>query len=988
MIRNKITICVAFLLVGKITAQQSAQLSDKTRYRLELADNLYETKIFHPSKYLYDRQYFYNDFLTVMEQEAAQFFGNLIGVLLQKQNAEQGLDAFIAQNPQSAFWGRSNLPLADYYLAKKDFTKALEVLKKINPTHLSKSENENYILKYGYTKFMLGDTDSAKNALTEVYASSTNHGKESIAYMLGHLHYSDEEYAKAFEYFDVLKNHPHYAQTVQPYYVQMYYNEGQYDKAIMEGMALIENGGAESFVNEAKKIVGESYFRQEQYPDAYPYLKEYIDSTAHPTDADLYEMGFVAAQMERYSEAVSYYNQLINSQSPLAQNAFYQLGNAYLQNGQKAEALSAFRSASQMEYDLDAKRLAAYQYAKLSYEIGNPFEPSSKALQDYLDQYSQENERSEMQRLLVQSYMYSGDFKATLDAIDRMKNKSSKINQIDQEVSYLLGAEEYNNARYEMAEIYLSRSLQNPINKTFSDNAQYALAQVYYSQGRYEEALEQFKKIEQSPSFQKKSQFQYDLGYTYLKLNKFAEARKAFEKYVASGDKEHREDALARIANTHYAENNAGEAIKTINTITNQDANTMFQKAVALGDLEKHNEKISALKSLLAQYPNSEYTDDAHYEMGVAYAMLLDYKNSDASFQKVLKNSQEAELIIQSEIHLVQNDIQQNKLNEAEKQLLILGKKYQGTPFSGRVMTSAKLLYGQKGDAHGLQKLAQSMGESITQNEIEEIHLTTARNLYADKKYTQAIPLYEKYLVQNSLSENYTIAQYELAESYYQTKQYGKAYLLLDEMSKTPSPYQEEAMTRMAQIHLKDKKYNEAKGILEKIKSSNHPSIKRFAMTELLTIYSAQNDMVKAVPLAQEIQKISGISASVIDQAKAIEARALLNEGKEKEAQNSFAKLEKSPNRAVAAEALFRKAFFQNKAKSYKPSNETIFRLSNHYASEEYWGGKALIVMAKNYIGLKDNYQASYTLDQIIENYQDFEEIIQEAKQVKLTIKK
>ncbi len=44
--------------------------------------------------------------------------------------------------------------------------------------------------------------------------------------------------------------------------------------------------------------------------------------------------------------------------------------------------------------------------------------------------------------------------------------------------------------------------------------------------------------------------------------------------------------------------------------------------------------------------------------------------------------------------------------------------------------------------------------------------------------------------------------------------------------------------------------------------------------------------------------------------------------------------------------------------------------------------------MAKNYIGLKDNYQASYTVDQIIANYQDFPEIVAEAKEVKSQIKK
>jgi hypothetical protein len=46
------------------------------------------------------------------------------------------------------------------------------------------------------------------------------------------------------------------------------------------------------------------------------------------------------------------------------------------------------------------------------------------------------------------------------------------------------------------------------------------------------------------------------------------------------------------------------------------------------------------------------------------------------------------------------------------------------------------------------------------------------------------------------------------------------------------------------------------------------------------------------------------------------------------------------------------------------------------------------VLMARNYLALKDNYQASYTCDQIISNYSDFPEVVAEAKEVKSQIKK
>ena len=155
-----------------------------------------------------------------------------------------------------------------------------------------------------------------------------------------------------------------------------------------------------------------------------------------------------------------------------------------------------------------------------------------------------------------------------------------------------------------------------------------------------------------------------------------------------------------------------------------------------------------------------------------------------------------------------------------------------------------------------------------------------------------------------------------------------------------------------------------------------------------MKIASDEKDFKNAEKYAEFVLANDKNSIAVQEQAKVIKARSLMNNGKDKDAQNAYSVLEKSANTEVAAESLYAKAFYQNKGKAYKSSNEIIFKLANNYASEEYWGAKALVLMAKNYIGLKDNYQASYTADQIIANYKDFPEIVAEAKEVKKSIKK
>ena len=126
-----------------------------------------------------------------------------------------------------------------------------------------------------------------------------------------------------------------YAKLVKPYYVQLYFNEKDYEKAIVEGNDLSQEDISSAYKAEVHKIIGESYFMQKQYAEAYPHLKAYLQTQQNPSKVILYEMGFVAANLQNLTRQFLYYNQLVNSNSAFSQNAYYQLGNAYLEVGKK-----------------------------------------------------------------------------------------------------------------------------------------------------------------------------------------------------------------------------------------------------------------------------------------------------------------------------------------------------------------------------------------------------------------------------------------------------------------------------------------------------------------------------------------------------------------------------------------------------------------------------------------------------------------------------
>ena len=983
---KKILLSVAVLYLNFSNAQQSRYFNNKENYRYHLAENLYETKVYEASHYEYVRQYYFNDFLSASQKEASSFFENIINVILQKEYADKGISAFIEEYPHSAYVSQASLPMADYYLSIKNFEKVVETLQKINQFSLSKEENQQYVLKLGYAKFMLGDIQGATEALEEAYQNTDSSSRMEIAYMLGHLYYVNNQQNRAIEYFDEIENEEKYSYLVRPYYIQMYFNNKDFDKAILEGEYLLNISKSSDYKIELHKIIGESYFMKKKYSSAYPHLKIYLENQTHALDKDLYEMGFVCSQLNKYDEAVSYYNQLINSKSELSQNAYFQLGNAYLQTYKKQEALSAYRSAYQMNYDLNVKQLAHLQYAKLSYDIGNPFDSASSVIQDYIQNYPNDTETPKMKILLVKSYLYSGNYKKTIEMIDKLSNRNTEIDKINQEVSFLLGTEEFNKGNLDEAEKYFNRSLKISEISQISARALYWLGQVYYNKGNYPSAIVRYEKL-LNTNFVEKQQLTYDLGYAYFKSKKFEKAKEYFKEYLKNPKEEYKTDAQLRLADTYYANNQLDEAVDIYNKMDSVSDYTLFQKSMALGFKGDISGKIANLNTLTSKYSHSDYLDDAWYELGTAYTSQNEYKVANDFFEKVVKNSTDKELIANAQIYKAQNYIEQNQEDRGLSELQKLGIIYKNSPYAEKIVQASRPVFINKGDIAGYELFARDLGVKLDNSDIDEIQLTLAKKSFNEKKYSDAISHYKKYLLQNPSGTTKFQAQYELGESYYQTKQNDKATDIFSEITSIQNDYQEDAQLRLAQIYLSEKKIPEAKKYLDLLINSDNQNIRNFANIELMKISLDNKDLNNAERYADEILKNSKNSASILESAKVVKARSLMLKSKDTEAQKMYILLEKSSNVSVLAEAYYAKAYYQNKAKNYKQSNETIFKLANNYASEEYWGAKALLVMSKNYIGLKDKYQASYTIDQVIEHYADFPDVVEEAKKIKKTIK-
>ena len=83
----------------------------------------------------------------------------------------------------------------------------------------------------------------------------------------------------------------------------------------------------------------------------------------------------------------------------------------------------------------------------------------------------------------------------------------------------------------------------------------------------------------------------------------------------------------------------------------------------------------------------------------------------------------------------------------------------------------------------------------------------------------------------------------------------------------------------------------------------------------------------------------------------------------------------------AAAEAKYNLAALQYAKGDYKASQKICFDLINNMPNYDYWVAKSFILLADNYLALKDKLQARSTLLSIIDGYEGKDEIVAIAKE-------
>lgn len=929
----------------------------------------------------------------LLESDCAFYIANC-AVRLNQQNADQLMEDFVNDYPTSTKRNTAYVDVADYYFNNGKFAYAKKWYDKVDETSLARNEREKFNFNNGYVAFTTKNFKDAKKYLSRV-ENSQKYGSQA-KYYIGFMAYESDDYNQANQYFDQVSDNEKYKEKLSYYQADLNFKLGKFEEAIALAKEQLPNSDRNE-VSELNKIIGESYFNLEKYAKAIPYLSEYKGKQGKWSNTDYYQLGYAYYKQGNYDKAISEFNKIVDGKNAVAQNAYYHLGESYVHVNKKQEALNAFRNASQMDFDLKIQEDAWLNYAKISYEIGNPYQSVPQVLTSYLETYPNSAYKEDIETLLIDSYITSKNYQ---EALKLLKGKNSFENKVAyQKVAFYRGMELYNEGKYQEALSMFSNSLKEPRDSKFTTRATFWKAETNYNVSNYEEALIGFKQFLQQSHAAETIEYKniyYNLAYTYFKQKNYSQAIQNFKQFIGNkqDDAIRLNDAYLRLGDAYFVSSQYAQAIDAYDEaikINKIDADyAFFQQAISYGYEGKASKKISELETFLQKYPKSTFRDDAMFELGNSYVKANEDVKALKMYNRLQTDYQMSTfvpraMLRQGLIHYNNSDNEQ-----ALNTFKAIAKDYPGTAEANQAVSTARLIYIDLGRVNDYATWVRTLDYvEVTDADLDHTTYESAEKKYIDNKTDDAIKQFNSYLSQ------FPKGLHALQAHFYLAKLYDKKGLKENAIphyqyvaDASPSEFTQESLFKVSQIYLENKQWMEAIPVLKRLEQeASFPQNVVFAQSNLMKANYQLEAYSEAVAYAEKVLSQGVVDSKIKSDAHVIIARSAMKTNNEERAKTAYAEVEKTATGEAAAEALYYQAYFKNKAGAYEASNETVQRLAKDYSSYKYFSAKGLVLMAKNFYQLDDAFQATYILESVMENFKEFPEVVSQAQDTLSNIK-
>ncbi len=924
---------------------------------------------------------------------------------------------------------------AEYYVAycalnlnNADGTQLISTFVKKYPNH-PKAAKAYYSL--GVSAFDAADYDTANRYLKLAnLATLSSTEKAETNFKIAYSAFALNKKEESIKYFDIAKRQQgSYTADANYYAGFLAYIDSDYDKALID---LKKAGENENYQNRVPIMLASSYYKQQRYGELLTYVANYKDIETESRRIDyLYQIyqlaGEAAYEESRYAESLDYYglyrqlaersiteqtlyriayaNYALGNVEPaiedfkrvalkddtLSQYASYYLGQLYVGQSNYLFATSAFDKASKLEFNKQIQEESAFNVAKVNFEA-KKYSQAIISLDRFVKQYPASNYVLEANNLLSEAFLNTNDFTRAIAFIERIENKSDRIKEAYQKVTFYKGTEYYNTAKYKTAIQLFDKSLTYQIDKDLVTASYYWKGEAFATLRDYRSAIDAYQKVfstrNRTSDYNLKAN--YGLGYSYFNTRDYPNARIYFKRYVDAlqnaQNRQNYNDAILRLADCYYVDKEYASAISYYQrAIDNNNPNVdyaYFQKGVVRDFQDKSDDAIASLDVVINRYSRSLYYDDAIYKKAQIQLETRKFRESIQGFTRIIERLDQSPFIPYAYESRALAFFNLNELDKAEEDYKTILDKY----VTSRVANSALL---------GLQNtlklndkvlefdkyLAKYRNANPDNESLENIELEAAKNLYFSQEYNAAIGAFEEYEKNYPESPLREQAKFYRAESYYRQGEVEQGLDLYYELDRSGQINDMDVVfQRIGELQLKNGDFQEAVNYYSKLESiAKSKRQENDAWVGLLDAHFKLSNYEEMRTYADNIIKKGNISVDATHRAQLYLGKSAYSEGDFDEAIDQLLSTVNIANDAYGAEAqyLLGRIFYQQE--QYQQSLNTLFEFSENFSDYDEWLGRAFLLIADNYMALSELFQAKATVNSIIE-YSPVESIVEEAK--------
>jgi TolA-binding protein len=920
-----------------------------------------------------------NSNFPVSEQVEAKYYSIVCGLKLNESAAEAAAKEFIEVEHNEPRIQMLSYQLGEYYFRQQKFSDALTYYEKAGIDNLSNREIAEMKFHQAYSYFTLEQFDKAKPLFNSIRQIPSDPNYIDANYYYGFISFYEKNYDQALESFRKVENQPTY-QKIVPYYIaEIYYFNGDKDKAIAYGEEKINSGG-QYYDLQLKQLVGHAYFEKKNYKKALPYLQEYNNKTTKVRREDLYEISYTYYETNQLDKAIAGFKELGGKEDSLAQNSMYLLADSYLKTGQKANARSAFLFCASNSSNPIQKEISSINYAKLSFDLGYQ-DIASTELQNFINNYPNSKYIGEAKELLVNVLANTNNYKDALTLYEGLSGKSETVKRVYPKILYGRAVEFINEQQLQKADSLLSMVLQAPYNQSQLPYVYFWKGEIAYRSNKVDEAIEYLNNYLKNPVSSGEvnvANAKYDLGHAYLQKENYRQALANFEqvaKRITPNSTPVEQDAYLRTADAQFMNRNYRQAQEMYDVVINNNLPSadyaIYQKAIISGAANRTSDKIRLLQSIEQRYPNSSLIPDANLEIANTYLAEEDYRSAIASLNKVVKNKNATSLHPQGYLKLGIAYFNLDNNPDALANFKTLISSYPNSAESDAAVEYIRDIFVEDQKPSEYVAFMKQNGKEISYSEQDSLTYASAQMRYDNNDKQNAVAGFKDYLNKFPNGRYAIDANYLIAETYNEKKDYENALIGYTYVaSKAPNKYAERSVLQAARINFFElKNYTDAEIYFVQLKElATSADTKLEAMRGLLRSQYRLNQWKDAVPNAQELLTQKGIATDDKMMANMVIAKNYQANNDIDQATASYRNVIALGKSEFAAEARYQLAYILFQQNKLSDAEKAAFEVVNKAGSYEYWTTKAYILLGDIYFKEKDYFNAEATLKSVSEN--------------------